>query len=123
MALPAAPPTLQLARVYVLQTKIRHSFEAIKSTSTTVIRMRVCDFEQAVWETDRLRIVVRAGIEEIVPNFDWKYAADLNSRLANYLDNRIASRLGNLDYIVIDGNGRVPNGNTRLATLRQSYLR
>lgn len=88
-----------------------------------VAGMRVCEFEQAVWKTDHLRLVVRAEPGEVVNNFDWKIAADQNTRLTNYLETRIAPRVGKLPYIVVDGYGKIPNGLTKLATLRQSYIR
>jgi hypothetical protein len=83
--------------------------------------MRISEFEEAVWKVDHIRIVIRAPHGEAVQSFDWVKAADQELRLSEYVKTRIEPRLNSFEFRIIDSSGEVPNGNTRVRNLRESY--
>jgi hypothetical protein len=85
--------------------------------------MNVQDLETKVWEIESIRIVVRAGINENVGNYNYRNAAQDTWRVTQLLDNRIKPKIGGYEVIVIEGNGEEPHGRTILRTLRNSYRR
>ena len=83
--------------------------------------MRVREFERAVWRVDRLCLLVRAPKEAMVQDFDLAKGADQGMTLAGYFKIRIAPRISGYEFAVVDGSGQMPNGNTKIGNLRQSY--
>ena len=83
--------------------------------------MNIGDFEDAVRAVDRIRVVIRAGTNIQVRSFTWKNGAPEGQSLTDYVRNRIQSRVGDLEFSVIDGHGSEPHGRTLLRNIRQSY--
>jgi hypothetical protein len=83
--------------------------------------MKVCDFEDKVWEIDRIRLVLRIPEGQEVGEYDWKKAADEGWSVTKYLESRIAPKVGQAGVVVIDGDGEEPHGRTLLRTARASY--
>jgi len=83
--------------------------------------MTVYDFEQAVWEKEGIRIVVRAPWDDQVQDYDYVNAAQANWRVTQFLENRILPRVGNRQAVVISGFGKHPHGGTHLSGVRDSY--
>jgi pyruvate/2-oxoglutarate dehydrogenase complex dihydrolipoamide dehydrogenase (E3) component len=83
--------------------------------------MKVSEFEQRVWELERLRIVVRANRNEDVDDYDYKNAANENWRIGEFVKNRVAGRIDGRQVTVIQGDGKLAHGNTLLYALRESY--
>ena len=79
------------------------------------------EIEQAVFELDEIRIVIRAGTNTQLGTYQYTRKAAENASVAEWLDQRIKPILKNHAVVVIDGNGNVPHGRTRLSTLRASY--
>ena len=85
--------------------------------------MNVKEFEDAVWAKERIRIVIRAAANRVVKKYDYKNAAQENRSVTELLQGRIQKRVGDLEVVVIQGNGEQPRGNVILRTLRDSYHR
>ena len=83
--------------------------------------MKVSEFEQKVWDLERLRIVVRANRNEEVDDYDYKNAANENWRTAEFVKNRVSGRVDDREVAVIQGDGKLAHGNTLLYALRESY--
>ena len=85
--------------------------------------MRVYEFEEKVWEIERVRIVIRANSNEKVDRvYDFVKAAPQGNTVTWFLNTRVKPRLANnMEVFTIDGSGNVPNGKTLLSTLRQTY--
>ena len=83
--------------------------------------MNVWEFEEAVWEVERIRIVIRAPADEVVDDYNYEHAREGNHTLAILRDARIRPRIGDREVIAIDGEGQVVNGAKRLRNLRDSY--
>jgi hypothetical protein len=83
--------------------------------------MRVRDFEQRVWELEGIRVVVRANRNEEVEDYDYKNAANENWRTSEFVKTRVKDRVGGKEVAVIQGDGKIANGNTLLYVLRASY--
>jgi hypothetical protein len=75
--------------------------------------VQVQEFEQAVWRTDRLRLVVRGPKEATIQDYDRIKAADQGMTLTEYIKTRIAPRTVNYEISIIDGSGKIPNGKTK----------
>ena len=83
--------------------------------------MTVRDFERAVWETERIRIVIRATENSQVEEYTFANAADRNWRITELINNRIKPLIGDRQVVVIRGDGTQPHGGVKLETLRASY--
>jgi len=84
--------------------------------------MKVCEFEDKVWEIEGIRIVIRAPSEKEVLDYDYQNAAQGNWRIAQLLEGRIQPNLEDMEIIVLQGDGEQPHGRAILRTIRQSYL-
>jgi len=83
--------------------------------------MTVGEFEQKVWELEGIRVVIRAKWGAEVEAFDWVKCSKEDIRLSEFCANRLDSRLGGLEYMIVDGHGSYPNGNTKVLSVRNSY--
>ncbi len=83
--------------------------------------MNVGDFEDAVWATDSIRVVIRAARNTKVRDFNWTNVAPETQSLTDYMRTRIQSRVGQLKFTVIDSHGSEPHGRMLLRNLRRSY--
>jgi len=79
------------------------------------------DFEEKVWEIDRIRIVVRAPAKDQVDDYNWQNSAAETQRVTEWLETRIVPKIGAREVIVIGGDGEEPHGRTLLRTLRDGY--
>lgn len=81
------------------------------------------EIEQAVFELDEVRIVIRADTDTPMGSYKYARKAAENASITEWLDQRIRPIVNGKGVVVIDGNGNVPHGRTRLSTLRSSYER
>ena len=83
--------------------------------------MNLWDFEEAVWNLEGIRIVVRSPYGEEAEDYTYEKAAKGNQTLAAFIGLRIRPCVGERDVIAINGSGQVVNGGTHLGTIRRSY--
>ncbi len=82
--------------------------------------MKVWEFEARCWSVDAIRVVIRAPVETVIGAFSRKNSA-IGTRTATWYRSQLLPLIGNHEFAIINGNGAVPNGNTQLDTVRQSY--
>jgi hypothetical protein len=85
--------------------------------------MTIEEFEAAVWETEKIRIVIRSRTTSHVVDYDYQNAAQETWRISQWLANRVQPKVGQRKVVVLGGDGEMPHGRTVLRTLRNSYLR
>lgn len=85
--------------------------------------MNVWEFEQAVYELEEVRIVVRAPWKKDLGDYGYERAASGNVSVTDWFNTRIGPALDNEQVVIIDGNGAIPHGRTKMSTLRASYER
>ena len=83
--------------------------------------MNVREFEDAVWQKEKIRIAIRASSSNQVEGYDYVNAANANQSLASFLNARVLNKVGDLEVIAINGDGEIVNGNTHLDTIRGTY--
>tara|TARA_B100000700_G_scaffold331223_2_gene462419 strand:+ start:6894 stop:7163 length:270 start_codon:yes stop_codon:yes gene_type:complete len=83
--------------------------------------MTVKEFEEAVWQLEGIRLVIREASGAEVADYDYDRAAYRTHSITEWLRNRIYPRLDGLEAVVINGYGEIPNGRTRLDNLRATY--
>ncbi|OSM94669.1 MULTISPECIES: hypothetical protein [Lonsdalea] len=83
--------------------------------------MKVRDFEDKVWETEGVRIVIHAKEDTQVSEYEYKKAADASWRITELAQKRIDKHLDGNTFTVIQGDGEEPNGRVILRTIRSSY--
>lgn len=83
--------------------------------------MTVGKFENRVWELEKIRIVVRADCREEVGKYGFGYKATRNMTMARFVGDRIMGSIGDFGVEVVDGSGRIPDGNALVGTVRDSY--
>lgn len=81
----------------------------------------VWEFENAVWELEGIRLVVRADRFEEVAAYGFESAFPGERDLADLINTRIRPLLGDKDFAVIDGRGQLAQGGTHMSSIRQSY--
>lgn len=85
--------------------------------------MTPSEIEQAVFDLEEVRIVIRASVREHLGDFDYDRKAAGNSSVTDWLDQRIRPLIGAFTVVVVDGTGALPHGRTKMETLRASYGR
>lgn len=84
--------------------------------------MLVWEFEEAVWDLERIRIVVRTGSDDETEPYTHRHPERETNSAAAFLRDRIQPCIGEREAIVIDGTGRsIYGGRTHLRTIRNSY--
>ena len=83
--------------------------------------MKVWEFENAVWNRDGIRIVIRASANDEVEDYPYKKAAQWNRNITWLLENHIRPFVGGYEVVVIGGNGEQPFGGNNVQTIRDSY--
>ena len=81
----------------------------------------VRDFEQAVYELEEVRIVVRASLRTKVAAYAYTRKAAGNTSVNDWLDSRIHPLIDGAEVSVINGNGGIPHGRTKLENIRSGY--
>ena len=79
------------------------------------------EIEQAVFELEEIRIVIRADTTKQLGAYQYARKAAENASISEWLEQRIKPIIMGNSVVVVDGNGNVPHGRTRLSTLRASY--
>lgn len=83
--------------------------------------MKPRDIEDAVFELEQVRIVIRAGSREDLEDFNFQRKAAGNSSITEWLETRILPIVNGNEVVVINGRGEIPHGRTRMQNLRDSY--
>ena len=83
--------------------------------------MTVKEFEEAVWQLESIRLVIREASGAEVDDYDYERAARSDHSVTEWLRNRIHTRLEGREVTVVNGYGEVPHGRTRLDNLRETY--
>ena len=83
--------------------------------------MRIRDFEDAVWNLEGIRIVIRGSWSDEVGDYSYERRANQTNTLQELIDNRIRECIGDRDVVAINGRGGVVVGQTTLRTIRNSY--
>lgn len=85
--------------------------------------MRPAEFEQAVFDLEEVRIVIRSPRREDLQDYLYDRKAAGNSNIKEWLEQRVMPKINGADVVVVDGTGALPHGRTRMDTLRASYAR
>ena len=85
--------------------------------------MNASDFEEAIWNLETIRVVIRDAWDARVGNYRYQNAAPQNMTLQKWLSNRVEPQLTNQDVVIVDGSGNIPPRQTKLGTIRSSYDR
>jgi hypothetical protein len=83
--------------------------------------MKVQQFEQAVFDMDEVRIVIRAETGSDLKDYKFVRKASDNASVTEWLEQRIRPLIEDHEVVVIDGNGIQPHGRTRMEKVRASY--
>lgn len=84
--------------------------------------MNVQQFEQAVFDMDEIRVVVRASTAEKLNDYKFVRKATNSTSLTDWVEQRIRPLIGDHEVTVIDGNGVQPHGRTKIEKVRASYV-
>ena len=79
-------------------------------------------FEDAVWEVEGVRVVVRDRSDfRIGRDYGYERAAKASWRVSELLDKRVRPAVDDREVAVVEGGGSRPHGKTLLRTVRASY--
>jgi hypothetical protein len=85
--------------------------------------MNVWEIEQEIFEREEVRVVIRAPWKTHLGAYNYQRAASGTSSVTEWLQQRVIPAVQGHEVVVIDGNGAVPHGRTKMSTLRASYER
>lgn len=85
--------------------------------------MTAWEIEHRVYEKEEVRIVIRASSDTDLDSYNYQRAAPGTMSISEWLRSRVYGLTDDLEVVVIDGNGAIPHGRTRMSTLRASYER
>lgn len=81
------------------------------------------EIEQAVFELEEVRIAIQAPTKVDMGGFEFQRKSAGNTSITEWLRQRIYPLTGGHGVTVIDGTGAIPNGRTKMETLRSTYAR
>jgi len=81
----------------------------------------VAEFEEAVWNVEGIRIIVRERSWAKVDPYNYTNTADKGISITKYLKTRVNATIGDYEVVVIGGDGVIVHGNTLLSKVRASY--
>ena len=87
------------------------------------MNMTPCEFEEAVWQKERVRICIRAPRDLLLKPYHRKNRAPAKKTTRWLLENRMYPLVGDHDVFIVDGSGKVVRGNMLIETVRASYRR
>lgn len=85
--------------------------------------MTPIEIEQAAFDLDEVRIVIRAPMREQLGDYNYARKAAGSATISEWLEQRIFPITGAHGVVVVDGAGSVPHGRTKLENLRAGYAR
>ena len=92
-----------------------------ETTGASVVTCTTGAFEEAVWEVEGIRVIVRDGVDSEVVAYDYQKAANKEWRVSELLSKRLAGPLDGREVAVVAGNGQRVHGGTLLRNVRDSY--
>lgn len=85
--------------------------------------MTAYEIEQAVFDLEQIRIVVRASWRTPLGDFTYARRAAGSTTITEWLEQRIYPLTGSNGVVVVDGSGALPHGRTKLENLRNTYVK
>lgn len=86
-------------------------------------QISIAEFETKILEKEEVVVKVRAPRGTLVADYDFDRKAAGNSSITDFIENRIAPCVHNLEVEIIDGEYSKPHGRTKMSTLRSGYDR
>ncbi|MDJ0891669.1 MAG: hypothetical protein QNK18_10835 [Gammaproteobacteria bacterium] len=83
--------------------------------------MKVGELEARIWELEGIRVLILAPSHEEVAGYRYCSPAGQTCRVAEWLETRVRPSVPNHMVMVLQGNGRQPQGNVPLHRLRHTY--
>ena len=83
--------------------------------------MTVAEFENQVWETEKIFLIIRACRTMETAPYLYQRMAKGTTTIAVWKRNRLDPLLNGLTYEIIAGDLTFPHGNTNLESVRSSY--
>lgn len=81
------------------------------------------EIEQAVFELEQVRIAIQAPTKTPMGDYSFQRKAAGSATILEWLQQRVFPIVGGYGVTVIDGTGAIPNGRTKMETLREGYGR
>ena len=83
--------------------------------------MKIRDFEEAVYNVERVRIVVRAARGAQVEPYHYEAAYPQTNTVRAFLDGRVRPKIGGYEVSVIGPNGVGVPENTKVGSVRDLF--
>ena len=83
--------------------------------------MKIWEFENAVWNLDGVRIVVRGESGDEVGDYGFARAAPANYSFQKFIDTRLRSLVGDREVMAINGSGGIVHTATHMTNIRATY--
>ena len=95
---------------------------AVDADHVPRLESAITDFEDAVWEVEGVRVVVRDRSDcRIHGDYGYERAAKGSWHVSELLNKRVRPVVDGREVAVVEGGGSHPHGKTQLRTVRASY--
>lgn len=84
-------------------------------------KITVRAFEEKVSDVEGVVLIVRAAPDTLVDDYDYSNKAAGNTTIRGWLDVRVKPVLGELPFVIIDGDYAKPHQAQKMETLRSRY--
>ena len=92
------------------------------STYASRESISVRDFEEAIWNLEGIRLLVRAPKDTRLLNaYGFERSANRDWTLNKWIQTRVEPIMWDFEVTIVDGRGAIPRANSRLQTVRDSY--
>jgi hypothetical protein len=83
--------------------------------------MTPIEIEQAVFDLEEIRIMIRAPANAKLGDYQYARKAAGNASVSEWLEQRIYPITGDHPVVVVDGRGQIVHGRLHMENLRASY--
>lgn len=82
------------------------------------------ELERKIYELEEVRVIIRAGKNTQVGDYDYSRKAATNTSISEWLNTRVKPLLPNgVEVDVVDGTGNNPHNRTNIENVRNSYVK
>jgi len=86
-------------------------------------RITAIELEKQIFDIEKVRVIFRCKKSKRfdAEGFGYTYKAKANTKIVDWINNRIRPLVGDEEVIVINGNGEIVNGRTLIGNIRNTY--
>lgn len=78
--------------------------------------------EEQIFDKEEIRVVIRDAGTSSFSDYPYSNRASVNTSLSDWKEKRLRPIIGDLEAVIINGEGLIPHGLTSIEKVRKSYV-